>query len=158
MNVKEESSKVGLKLNVQKKKKRSWPQAPSLHAKYIRKQWKQWKILFWVVLQNHCRWWLQPRNQRTFSLWKKSYDQTRQHIEMQRHCFVNKVLSRKSSFLFVAMYGCESWTIKRAEVLNCGVEEHTCKPLGVQGDQNSQSILKEISPKYSLEELNLKLQ
>ena len=39
----------------------------------------------------------------------------------------------------VVMYGCESWTIKKAEhlelmLLNCGVEEDSCKSLGLQGD------------------------
>ena len=36
--------------------------------------------------------------------WKKSYDQPRQHIKKQRRYFAN-----------VVMYGCESWTIKKAE-------------------------------------------
>ena len=39
MKVKEESEKVGLKLNV--KKLRSWHPVPSLHGKYMGKQWKQ---------------------------------------------------------------------------------------------------------------------
>ena len=59
MKVKEESEKVGLKLNIQKTK--TWHLVPSLHGKLIGKQWKQWQTLFsWV--QNHCRWWLQPWN------------------------------------------------------------------------------------------------
>ena len=39
MKVKEESEKVGLKLNIQKTK-RSWHLVPSLHGKEMRKQWK----------------------------------------------------------------------------------------------------------------------
>ena len=44
----------------------------------------------------------------------------------------------------VVMYGCESWTIKKAEhrrmmLLNCGVREDSWKSLGLQGDQASQS-------------------
>ena len=39
MKVKEESEKVGLKLNIQKL--RSWHLVPSLHGKYMGKQWKQ---------------------------------------------------------------------------------------------------------------------
>ena len=39
MKVKEENEKVGLKLNIQKR--RSWHPVPSPHGKYMRKQWKQ---------------------------------------------------------------------------------------------------------------------
>ena len=40
-------------------------------------------------LQNHCRWWLQPWNQKTLAPWKESYDQPRQHIKKQRHYFAD---------------------------------------------------------------------
>ena len=46
--------------------------------------------------------------------WKKSYDQPRQHIKKQRHYFANKFPLVKPVFP-VVMYGCESWTIKKAE-------------------------------------------
>ena len=46
MKVKEESEKVGLKLNIQKL--RSWHLVPSLHGKQKGKQWKQWLSLFSV--------------------------------------------------------------------------------------------------------------
>ena len=44
----------------------------------------------------------------------------------------------------VVMYGCQSWTIKKAECLsmmhsNCGVEVDSGESLGLQGDQTSQS-------------------
>ena len=44
----------------------------------------------------------------------------------------------------VVMYGCESWTIKKAEcrrvdALKCDVGEDSCESLGWQGDQTSQS-------------------
>ena len=42
-------------------------------------------------------------------------------------------------------------------LLNCGVGEDSWESLGLQGDPTSQSILKEISPEYSLEGLMLKL-
>ena len=59
MKVKEESEKVGIKLNIQKW--RPWHLVPSLHGKEIGKQWKSvWLYLF--GLQNHRRWWLQPRS------------------------------------------------------------------------------------------------
>ena len=44
MTVKEESEKVGLKLNIQKTKYMAL--GPSLHGKYKGKKWKQWEILF----------------------------------------------------------------------------------------------------------------
>ena len=44
MKVKEESGKVGLKLNIQKTK--IMPPVPSLHGKSMRKQWKQCQTLF----------------------------------------------------------------------------------------------------------------
>ena len=48
--------------------------------------------------------------------WKESYDQLRQHIKKQRHYFANKGPSSQSyGFFPVVMYGCESWTIKKAE-------------------------------------------
>ena len=44
----------------------------------------------------------------------------------------------------VVMYGCESWTVKKAErqelmLLNCGVGEDSCESLGLQGDPTSPS-------------------
>ena len=47
--------------------------------------------------------------------WKESYDQPRQHIKKQRHYFVNKGLSSQRYVFPVVMYGCENWTIKKAE-------------------------------------------
>ena len=51
--------------------------------------------------------------------WKKSYDQPRQHIKKQRYYFANKVKSMSSlvkAMVFpVIMYGCENWTVKKAE-------------------------------------------
>ena len=60
----------------------------------------------------------------------------------------------------VVMYGCESWTIKKLRVkelmlLNCGVGEDLRVPWTAR--RSNQSILKEISPEYSLEGLMLKL-
>ena len=47
MKVKEESEKVGLKLNIQKTKIMASGPIPSLHGKQMGKQWKQWLTLFW---------------------------------------------------------------------------------------------------------------
>ena len=47
--------------------------------------------------------------------WKESYDQPRQHIKKQRRNFANKGPSSQSYGFSVVMYGCERWTIKKAE-------------------------------------------
>ena len=61
----------------------------------------------------------------------------------------------------VVMYGCEYWTIKKAECRRIGALELWCwrRPLRVPWTtrRSSQSILKEISPEYSLEGLLVKL-
>ena len=75
MKVKVESGKVGLKLNIQKMKIMASGPITS------------WEIdgetgetvsdfIFWG-LQNHCRWWLQPWNEKILTPWKESYDQPR---------------------------------------------------------------------------------
>ena len=57
---------------------------------------------------------------------------------------VTKVYIVKAMVFPVVMYGCESWTIKKAEgqridALNYGVGEASYEYLGLQGDQTSQS-------------------
>ena len=96
------------------------------------------------------------------ALWKKSYDKPRQHIKKQRHYFASKGLCSQSYGFPVVMYGCESLTIKKAERQRTGVFELWCwrRLLRVPwtARRSNQSILEEISPEYSLEELMLKLQ
>ena len=88
MKVKQESEKVGIKLNIQKQ--RSWHLVPTLHGKSMGKQWKQWLYFSWapkslqmvtaaIKLKDAC------------SL-EESYDQPRQHIKKQRHYLANKGL------------------------------------------------------------------
>ena len=71
-------------------------------------------------------------------------------------CLVKAVVSP------VVMYGCESWTIKKAEHRRIDAFELWCwrRLLRVPwtARRSNQSILKEISPEYSLEGLTLKLQ
>ena len=61
----------------------------------------------------------------------------------------------------VVMYGCESWSMKKAEQQRIDAFELWCwrRPLRVPwtARRSNQSILKEISPEYSLEGLMLKL-
>ena len=73
---------------------------------------------------------------------------------------LTKVCIVKAIVFLVLMYGYESWTIKKAECWRIGAFELWCwkKLLRVPSAKRSnQSILKEISPEYSLEGLILKL-
>ena len=94
-------------------------------------------------------------------LGKKSYDKPRQCIKKQRHHFANKMTSSESYVFPVVMYGCESWTIKKAEHGRIDAFELWCwrRLLRVPwtARRSNQSIAKEISPEYSLEALMLKL-
>ena len=96
-----------------------------------------------------------------FTHWKESYDQPRQHIKKQRQYFVNYVHLVKAIVFPVVMYGFESWTIKNAEHQRINTFELWCwrRLLRVPwtARRSNQSILKEISPVYSLEALMLKL-
>ena len=59
----------------------------------------------------------------------------------------------------VVMYGCESWTVKKAESHRIDAFELWCwrRLLGVPSRRSNQYILKEMNPEYSLERLMLKL-
>ena len=89
--------------------------------------------------------------------WKKSYDKPRQHIKKQRHCFTDK-------YLYSQSYGFSSeiWTIKKSACWRIDASElwswrRLLRVLWAARRSN-QSILKEISPEYTLEWLMLKLQ
>ena len=91
MEVKEESEKVGLKLNIQKTKIMasspitSWEidgETVETVTDFIFGGSK-------ITADGDCS----QEIKRCLLLWKKSYDQTRQHIKKQRHHFVNKSLS-----------------------------------------------------------------
>ena len=92
---------------------------------------------------------------------KESYDQPRQRIEKQRHYFVNKVCLVKAMVFPVVMYGSVSWTTKKAQCRRTDAFELWCwrRLLRVPwtARRSNQSILKEISPGFSLEGLMLKL-
>ena len=91
----------------------------------------------------------------------KSYGKPRQHIQNQRHYFSIKVHLVKALVFQVVMYGCESWTIKKAKHKRIEAFELWCwrRLLRVPwtARRSSQPILKEISPEYSLEGVMLKL-
>ena len=72
-----------------------------------------------------------------------------------------KVCLVKTMAFLVAMYGCEIWTIKKAEHSRIDAFELWCWKrllrISWTARRSNQSIIKEISPEYSLEELMLKL-
>ena len=137
MKVKEESEKVGLKLNIQKTKIMtsgpitSWQIDGETVADFI-----------FFGLQNHCRWWLAP--------WKKSYDQPREHITKQRHCFAHKGPSNQSygfSSSYVWMWELdykESWVLKNwcfwtvvlEKTLENPLDYKEIQPVHPKGDQS----------------------
>ena len=82
--------------------------------------------------------------------WKKSYEQPRQHIQSKDITLPTKVRLVKSMVFTVVMYGCESWTVKKAERRRIDAFELWCwiRLLRVPwtARRSNQSILKEISP------------
>ena len=85
-------------------------------------------------------------------------------LESRHISLRTKVRPVKAVVFPVVMYGCESWTIKKAEHQRIDAFELWCwrVPKGLlrvpwTARKSNQSILKEISPEYSLEGLMLKL-
>ena len=117
------------------------------------------KRLYFLGLQNHWGWWLQPWNSKTLSPWKKSNDKPSKHIKKQRHYFTNKGLSSQSfgfSNSHVQMWDLDHkegrmpknwcfWTVVQ-KTLESPLDSKI-KPVNPKGNQ----------PTYSLEELMLKL-
>ena len=95
------------------------------------------------------------------SLEEKLWPIARQHIEKQRHYFANKGPSSQGYGFPAVMYGCESWTVKKAECQRIDAFELWCwrRLLRVPwtARRSNQSILKETNPEYSLEGLMWKL-
>ena len=93
--------------------------------------------------------------------WKESYDQPRQHVKSRDITLPTKDRLVKAMVFPVVMYGCESWTVKKAEHRRIDIFELWCwrRLLRVSwtARRSNQSILKEISPGCSLEGLMLKL-
>ena len=128
------------------------------------KQWKQWETLF-LGLQNHCRWWLAAMKLKdACSLEEKVMTNLDSILKSRDITLSTKVHLVKAMVFPVVMYGCESWTIKKAECWRIDAFEVWCwrRLLRVSwtARRSNQFIPKEISPDYSLEGLmlNLKLQ
>ena len=92
---------------------------------------------------------------------EKSYDQPRQYIKKQRHYCANKGPSSQTYDFSKVTYGCESWTIKKAEHQRIDAFELWCWRRLLRflwtARRSNQSIVKQISPEYSMEGLMLKL-
>ena len=92
--------------------------------------------------------------------WKKSYDKL-SIIKSRDITLLTKFHLVKAMVFPVVMYGCESWTIKKADCQRIDAFELWCwrRLLRVPwtARRSNQSILKEISPECSLEGLMLKL-
>ena len=98
-----------------------------------------------------------------FTLWKESYDQPSLDsiLKSRDITLPTNVCLVKATVFSMVMYGCESQTIKKAKHQRIDAFELWCwrRLLRVPwtARRSNQSILKEISPEYSLEGLMLKL-
>ena len=93
--------------------------------------------------------------------WKKSYDKPGQCIKKQRHYYASKGPYSQSYSFSSSQYGYESWTIKKSERQIDAFQLWCWRRLlrvPWTARRLNQSILKEISPEYSLEEPMLKFQ
>ena len=91
----------------------------------------------------------------------ESCDKARHHIKKQDITLLTKVHIIKAIVFPVVMYGCESWTLKKAECWRIDAFElwywRRLLRIPWTARRSNQSILNEFSPEYSLEGLILKL-
>ena len=92
------------------------------------------------------------RTLKALAPWKKSYDKPRQHVKKQRYYFADKRLSSQG-YGFPSchvMYGCESWTIKKAECRRIDASElwkwKRLLRIPCTARRLNQSVPKEINP------------
>ena len=125
------------------------------------KQWKQWQTIFLgskISADGDCS----PKIKRQLLLGGKAMTNVDSILKIEDITLPTKVHLVKAIAFPVVMYGCDSWTIKKAECQRIDALELWCwrRLLRVPwtARRSNQSILKEISPEYSLERLMLKLQ
>ena len=112
MKAKEESEKVGLKLNIQKMK--IMASGPSLHGKQMGKQWKQCQTIFagsQITADGDCS----HEIKRCLLLGRKVMINLDSIFKSRDITQLTKVRLVKAMAFPVVMYGCESWTVKKAE-------------------------------------------
>ena len=123
--------------------------------------WKQWQILFsWSPKSLQMV--TAARKLRHLLLGRKSMTHLDSILKGRDITLPTKVCIVKAMVFPVVMYGCESWTMKKAECQRIDAFKLRCwqRLLRVPwtARRSSQSILKEINPEYSLEGMMLKLQ
>ena len=126
MKVKEESKKVGLKLNIHKTKMMA--SGPITSWQIDGKQWKQCQTLFLggskITADGDCS----HEMKRRLLLGRRVMTKLDSILKNRDITLQTKVHLVKAMFSPVVMYGCESWIIKKAEhqrmmLLNCGAGE-----------------------------------
>ena len=159
MKVKEESEKVGLKLNIQKTK--IMVHSPITSWEIDGKQWKQCQTLFFWAPKS-LQMVIAAMKLRHLLLGREVMTNLDSILKSRDIILPTKVRLVKTIVFPVVMYGCESWTVKKAEHRRTDAFELWCwrRLLRVPwtARRSSQSILKETSPGCSLEGLMLKLQ
>ena len=159
MKAKEESEKAGLKLITQKTK--IMASSPITSWQIDEETMETLKnFIFWgskITADGDCS----HDIIRCLLLERKTNNQSRQHIKEKRHYLLKMVHLVKAMVFSVVMYGGEGWMLKKAECQRIDAFELWCwrRLLRVPWTKrrSNQSILKEINPQYSLEELMLKL-
>ena len=153
MKVKEESEKVGLKLNIQKTKIMASGPTTSWQIDGERVVDLGSKI----TADGDCN----HEIKRRLLLRRKVMTNLDSILKSRDIALSTKVRLVKAMVFPVVMFGCESWTIKKAECRRIDAFQVWCwrRLLRVPwtARRSNQSILKEISPEYSLEGLMLKL-
>ena len=159
MNVKEESEKVGLKLSIQKTK--IMASGPITSWQIDGKTMETvTDFILWgskITADSDCSYELERR----LLLGRKVMTNLDSILKSRDITLSTKVHLVKAMVFPVVMYGCENWTVKKAERQRIDAFELWCwrRLLRVPwtARRYNQSILKGISPEYSLEGLMLKL-
>ena len=71
-------------------------------------------LLYFLGLQNHCRWWLQPGSYRCLLLGRKVLTNLDSILTSRDITLPTKIRLFKATVFPVVMNGCETWTIKKA--------------------------------------------
>ena len=124
-------------------------------------RWGNSGWLYFSGLQNHCRLWCSHESKRHFLLGRKIMTNLDTILKSRDITLPTKVRLVKAMVFPMVMYGCESWTIKKVEHQRIHAFQLWCwrRLLRVPwtARRSNQSILKEVSPGYSLEGLMLRL-
>ena len=159
MKMTEESEKVGLKLNIQKTKIMASSPTTSWQTDRETVETVPAFILGGskITADGDCS----HEIKRHLLLGRKVMSNLDSIFKSRDITLLTKVCLVKAMVFPVVMYGCESWTVKKAECLRTDAFELWCwrRLLRVPwtARRSNQSILKEINPEYSLERLLLKL-